>query len=275
MAITIEELNNGSWLVNREYSSILHNNGIDSAAALWALEGEAVKKRLKERGTERSYLKDSNGKQIETYIKRYLSLPLKEHLKGAVSFKPVFSSGALHEWEAILAFHRESIPTMIPIAAGKLSDGRSVNITLAITDYRRASDIFANRPDRTIRIKLIENIAKLAGKMHTAKFAHQDFYLVHLFVKDDLQVLPIDLQRIIMGGLFKKRWQIKDLGELLYSAFDYVSHTDILRFWKIYTDIVDKKLYRNKRFIKSAIGKAMRIRARSIRKKCVFVLPVM
>jgi lipopolysaccharide core heptose(I) kinase len=267
MDIHIEELNDGALLINSDFSDILRMNGIDSPEALWNLKGESVKKILKERGTERTFLKTSDGQQLEAYLKRYLPLPLKEHLKGMTSFKPVFSSGALHEWESIIAFHRADIPTMIPIAAGQLTDGRSVNITLAITDYRRASDIFAEKPDRAMRIKLIENIAKLAGKMHAAKFAHQDFYLVHLFVKEDLQVLPIDLQRIIMGRLFKKRWQVKDLGELLFSAYDYVSLVDVLRFWKIYTDIVDTELYQNKRFIKSVIGKADRIRARFLRKK--------
>lgn len=267
MDIIVEELNHGSLLVNSEFAGLLRENKIDSADSLWKIEGESVKNFLKARGTERAFLETPDGIQLETYVKRYLPISLKEHLKGLISFKPVFSSGALHEWESIIAFHRANIPTMIPIAAGRLDDGRSVNITLGIKDYRRASDIFADRPDKENRKKLIGNIAELAGKMHVAKFAHQDFYLVHLFVKDDFQVLPIDLQRIIMGALFKKRWQVKDLGQLLFSAFDFVSRTDVLRFWKIYTDIVDPGLYRNKAFIKSVIGKAGRIRARSLRKK--------
>jgi len=266
MDIHIEEFKNGTFLINRDFSDILTENGIDSPDALWNVDGESVKKILKERGTERTFLKTSDSGQLETYIKRYLPLPLKERLKGMISFKPVFTSGALHEWESLIAFHRADISTIIPIAAGLLADGRSVNITLGITDYRRASDIFAEKPNRKMRIELVENIAKLAGKMHSAKLAHQDFYLVHLFVKDNLQVLPIDLQRIIMGRLFKKRWQIKDLAQLRFSAYDYVSKTDMLHFWKIYTDIVDSELYRNKGFIKSVIGKADRIRARWQRK---------
>lgn len=266
MDIQIEEINNGSLLINKVFSDILRENNIDSAEALWALQGESVKKILKERGTERVFLKTPDG-QLEAYIKRYLPLPCKEHFKGMISFKPVFASGALHEWESIIAFHRADISTMLPIAVGCLDDGRSINITLAITDYRRASDILAENPNRETRIKLIENIAKLAGKMHAARFAHQDFYLVHLFVKEYLQVLPIDLQRIIMGRLFKKRWQVKDLGQLLFSAYDFTSQTDALRFWKVYTDIVDPDLYRNKRFIKSVVGKAGRIRSRFLRKQ--------
>lgn len=265
--IKVEEFSNGSWLVNSDFADILRDNGIDSHDKLWSLEGESVKKFVKERGTERAILKGREGEELETYVKRYQPLPLKEHVKGITSLKPVFTEGAIHEWEAILAFHEAGIPTMIPIAAGKLGDGRTVNITLGITDYRRASEIFSDGLERENRIKLIENIANLAGKMHFAKFAHQDFYLVHLFVKADLQVLPIDLQRLITGKQFRKRWQVKDLGQLLYSALDYASQTDILRFWKIYTDTVDKALFRNKSFIASVNKKAQSIRARSERKK--------
>ena len=102
--------------------------------------------------------------------------------------------------------------------------------------------------------------------MHSAKFAHQDFYLVHLFIKDDLAVYPIDLQRLIMGELFKRRWHIKDLSQLLFSADGLVSRTDILRFWKIYTKSVDEKLYLNKKFISSVIKKSNRIKSRFLRK---------
>lgn len=265
--IKVEEFSEGSWLVNSDFVETLSLNNIDSPEKLWNLTGESVKKFVKERGTERALLKTKDGEALETYVKRYHPLPFKEHFKGITSLKPVFTEGAIHEWEAILAFHSVGIPTMIPIAAGNLGDGRTVNITLGIKDYRRASDIFAEKPDSKIRNTLINNIAKLAGQMHAAKFAHQDFYLVHLFIKDDLQVLPIDLQRLIMGSQFKKRWQIKDLGQLLYSAMDYVSRTDVLRFWQIYTDAVDKSLYRNKSFISSVIRKANSIRARSERKK--------
>lgn len=267
MDISVAKLDNESLLINSDFADILRENNLVSVEALWNIEGESVKKFLKERGTERVFLKTVNGSELETYVKRYLPLPVKEFFKGFISFKPVFTAGALHEWESIIAFHHAGIPTMVPIAAGRLDDGRSVNISLGIQNYRRASDIFAENPDRETRKILIANIAGLAGKMHASKLAHQDFYLVHLFVKDDGQVLPIDLQRIIMGPLFKRRWQVKDLAQLLFSAFDFVSKTDILRFWKTYTEIADPSLYKDKVFIKSVIGKAMRIRARSLRKK--------
>ena len=269
MKIEIIELIPGKFFVNQNFISILKENNINSPQDLWEIKGESVKKYVKERGTERAFLNIATNTKLETYIKRYLPLPFKERLKCATSFKSVIMLGAIHEWEAICAFHAAEINTMIPIAAGILPDGRSVNITQAITGTTRASDILNNQNDLTSkhRNELIENIATLAGKMHAAKFAHQDFYLVHLFVKQNLEVLPIDLQRIIMGNKFKLRWQIKDLGQLLYSASDYISQTDILRFWKIYTSIVDNNLYKNISFIKKIFNKANAIKQRSSKKK--------
>jgi hypothetical protein len=103
--------------------------------------------------------------------------------------------------------------------------------------------------------------------MHFAKFAHQDFYLVHLFVKDDLEVWPIDLQRIIFESQFKRRWRVKDLGQLLYSSLEYTSITDKMYFWKKYTEIAGIEFYKDKSIIKSIMNKAKRIYDRSMRKK--------
>jgi hypothetical protein len=103
--------------------------------------------------------------------------------------------------------------------------------------------------------------------MHAAKFAHQDFYLVHLFVKDDLSIMPIDLQRIIMEKQFARRWRVKDLGQLLFSAMEYTSKTDQLFFWQQYTESAGPDLYKNRTLIRAIIRKAMSIYNRSQRKK--------
>ncbi len=259
-----------TFMFNGEFKELLSKNSINSFEDLWDLKGEDVKKKLVERGTERVFL-DLDGQKVETYIKRYLPLPLKEYFKAITSFRPFFPSGAVHEWDAILAFHKQKIPTMLPIAAGRNAEGKSILLTLAITDYTRASDLLETWKDdsskRQDRHKLIANIAELAGKMHSAKFAHQDFYLVHLFVKENLKILPIDLQRIIMGKQFGRRWRVKDLGQLLFSALEVTSLTDRLLFWQKYTDAVGKEFYKDKALIKSIIRKATMIYDRSQRKK--------
>jgi tRNA A-37 threonylcarbamoyl transferase component Bud32 len=166
---------------------------------------------------------------------------------------------------------------MEPIATGRFSDGRSALLTLGITDYERASDKLPKLSGNEKR-QLILAIAELAGKMHAAKFAHQDFYLVHLFVKETadsgettsaklFQVLPIDLQRIIIGPRFSRRWRVKDLGQLLYSALDCTDDDDRELFWRRYTEIAGEHLRRDEKLIRSILKKADAIRRRSLRKK--------
>lgn len=264
MEIRVEKWDERNLLVNAEFAEILRSNSITTAKKLWDISSEPVKKHLKERSTECACLEPV---KIETYIKRYLPLPLKDYIKAYISFKPIFSSGAFHEWDAILAFHKNDLPTVIPIAVGKFGR-KSCILTLGITDYIRASELFSKfKPeDKKRKRLLIKKIAKLAADMHSANFAHQDFYLVHILVKEkeDDSLYLLDLQRVIMQKELTRRWRIKDLSQLLYSARPCLSNTDILYFWKIYTEICSCKVpYKNKSFIRAVFTKAEKIKRHS------------
>lgn len=267
MEIRVEKWDDGNLLVNAEFAEILRSNSITTAEMLWAISSVPVKKYLRERSTERVCLEPL---KIETYIKRYLPLPLKDYIKAYISFKPIFSSGAFHEWDAILAFHKNDLPTVVPIAVGKSGRGSCI-LTLGITDYTRASELFSKFKlgDKKRKRLLIKKIANLAADMHSANFAHQDFYLVHIFVKEkeDDSIYLLDLQRVIMQKELARRWRIKDLSQLLYSARPYLRNTDIVYFWKIYTEICScNTLYKNKSFIHAVFTKAEKIKRHSDKK---------
>jgi len=261
---------NGKLLVNAEFAEILDANNLSTADSIWNLEGENVKKKLAIRGTERIALSSPDGEnKIEAYLKRYLPLPIKEYVKNIVSGRPFFPDGAKHEWDAIIAFHAAEIATMRPIAVASLPDGRGALLTLGITDYKRASDIFAewNPEEKSAeRAKLVANIAELAAKMHSAGFAHQDFYLVHLFVLENLTTLPIDLQRIIFPDRFSQRWRVKDLGQLLYSARKFTTREERELFWEKYAEYA-KNLKTPESLLKAVKRKADSIQKRAERKK--------
>ncbi|HJO92214.1 MAG TPA: lipopolysaccharide kinase InaA family protein [Victivallales bacterium] len=269
MKTEVEKLNNNNLYINSAFKDILKSNGINSAEDLWNFKGESVKKQRKERGTERAFLKDKNGDILETYIKRYLPTSLKEKFKSFSSFHPVIIDGAFHEWEAIITFLGKDLPTMIPIAVAKTPLG-TCNMTLGITDYVRAEELFKEfasnpTPENKIRKrKLLKKIANLASSMHEAGFCHQDFYLVHIFVKteEDDAIYLIDLQRLIIQKSLKIRWRIKDLGQIYFSALPYISKTDIIYFWKNYST----KYYRNKSLIKAVLAKAERIKKHTEKK---------
>ncbi len=255
--------------INADFVGLLEFNGINSARKLWDIEGEAVKKILKQRDTERVFLNTPDGSKLEAYIKRYTKDPVKEKIKQAFSLK-FRSFNAIHEWNALRAFHSIGLDTMIPIAVADLRKGRTCNLTLGITDYVKAAELFANftPEDRSRKLALIEKTGIIAARMHAAGFAHQDFYLVHMFVRESEadKIYLIDLQRLIMRKNLSRRWRVKDLGQLLFAARPYVSDMDIRRFWKVYCFHAGEKFYRDNSLIKAIIAKADKITARDARK---------
>jgi hypothetical protein len=238
MEIQLSATSTRSFRVNAAFETLLRHNGITSAQALYGMESQPVKNVLKERGTCRVFLKDpAGGSEIECYIKRYLKPSFKDRIKCALSFKPVFSSGAMHEWDALCAFHRAGLKTMVPVAAGFFED-KTCNLTLGITDYVRASELFRtelkNDPER--RKWLIVKIADYAAHMHRAGLAHQDFYLVHLFVKplENDEIYLIDLQRTLIQQSLSRRWAIKDLAQIRFSMASFISDEETALFRKTY-----------------------------------------
>lgn len=241
MEIQLSATSTRSFRTNAAFESFLHYNRIASARSLYEMTSEPVKNILKERGTSRIFLKNSaSGPETEFYIKRYLRPSIKDRVKCALSLKPVFGSGAIHEWNALCAFHRAGLNTMTPVAAGFFAN-KTCNLTLGIKDYVRASELFRNelQTDPERRRNLITKIAEYAARMHCAGLAHQDFYLVHLFIKPDENddIYLIDLQRVIMQKHLARRWIIKDLAQIHFSLAPFLSAGEIALFQQTYRTI--------------------------------------
>ncbi|UDQ98237.1 lipopolysaccharide kinase InaA family protein [Lentisphaerota bacterium WC36G] len=284
MKYQIDSLDGGKLIVNRHFQRCLEFNNIKTADDLFGLEGVIVKKILAERGTERVMLKnykDNGVTEVEMYLKRYASTPLKERFKGIVSFKKT-NFNAYDEWNSIMAFHEHNLPTMKPVALA--SDGKNCCIlTLGITEYRKASIIFEELQEQEknaqnemelekIRQKkstLISQIADYVGRMHAAGMAHQDLYLVHFFVKEHENMQPylIDLQRCLVRKKVAWRWRVKDLGQLLFASNKFLSNSDKVFFWEIYTALAGYKFFKNRRLINAIRRKANRILEREQRKQ--------
>lgn len=262
-------LDNKRLTINADFIELLKFNGIDSASKLWDIEGETVKKILSQRGTERALLDTPDGGKLEVYIKRYSKIPAKEKIKQAFSLK-FYNFDAIHEWNALHAFHKLGLDTMVPMAVAELGNGNSCNLTLGITDYVKAAELFKNftPKDSTRKLDLIRKIAAIAGQMHAAGFAHQDFYLVHMFVREseDDKIYLIDLQRLIMQKNLNRRWRVKDLGQLLFAARSYVSDADIQLFWETYCSYAGERFKQDNSLIKSIITKADKITTRDAKK---------
>jgi tRNA A-37 threonylcarbamoyl transferase component Bud32 len=260
MEIKIDKFDGSKMLVNRQYRELLEKNNLVTADSLWNLSGESVKNVVKERATERCQLTTVDGNIIDVFIKRYLPIPFKEKLKNRLYFKP-FNFTAIHEWEAIMAFHRHQLPTMIPLAVAELPDGRSCNLTLGITHYQRVSEWLPKLNDATRKQQLINNTAEYMGKMHRCGMAHQDFYLVHMFIREQEadRLYMIDLQRVLMQKTLQRRWRVKDLAQLLFAAADYVDQTEIAAFWTKYCEFAGSEYLNCKSLTNAIKRKAERI----------------
>jgi len=90
--------------------------------------------------------------------------------------------------------------------------------------------------------EIIGLLARLAGRFHAAGFHHQDFYLNHVFIHMDEggrpELILLDLQRVYRPWILRRRWVIKDLGQLNFSGERVaLSRTDRLRFIMTYLNV--------------------------------------
>jgi heptose I phosphotransferase len=107
---------------------------------------------------------------------------------------------------------------MQPLAVARCREG-ACGLTLGLKDFVRASELYPQLKDTPRRRReLVAKAAALAAAMHGAGMAHQDFYLVHIFVMPGDSLALIDLQRMIRKRKLARRWVVKDLGQLSFSA---------------------------------------------------------
>jgi hypothetical protein len=114
------------------------------------------------------------------------------------------------------------------------------------------------RRDRDLD-RLIRQMAVVARRFHQAGYNHRDFYCGHFFVKEsppgEFHVRMIDFDRVQHRRRFRRRWLVKDLAQLAWSAVpDRVKCTQRLAFVRYYLG-VDKLRPQDKRLIREVLAK--------------------
>ncbi len=102
--------------------------------------------------------------------------------------------------------------------------------------------------------ELIRRVAATVRRFHEAGFNHRDLYCCHLFVREPspgrFDIRLIDLQRVQHRSRFRRRWLVKDLAQLAWSApRERIKCTHKLAFMRHYLGVeklrpVDKRLIR-------------------------------
>ncbi|ALO44998.1 lipopolysaccharide core heptose(I) kinase RfaP [Pseudohongiella spirulinae] len=187
------------------------------------------------------------------FIKIHKGVGWPEILKNVVSLRlPIVS--ARTEWQAIRQFERLGVPTMSIAGFGERGRNPARRESFLITDEiapalsleEFCADWHAQRPPLRYKRQLIRAVATIARQLHENGVCHRDFYLCHFLLrtnaekKVDYQTSPelsvIDLHRVLIRRRLARRWIIKDLSGLYYSAMDCgLTQTDLACFMKYYT----------------------------------------
>lgn len=220
-------LDSGRMIVATDFLPTLQKHSLATFDSVMSLEGGRVARNFPGRQTVRIELAPAVGMLSGIYLKRYspeyLS-PLRKLLR--LLRWPGNEDEAMQEWQAMLALDALGIPVATPLAVGQDKSGgvvtRSFLMTREIPAAVEGGTWLASlKPAQ--RREFLQRIADMARRFHAAGFVHKDFYIGHVLVSNagaspDLYL--IDLQRVMRPRWLHRRWLVKDLGAMAYSALN-------------------------------------------------------
>lgn len=183
------------------------------------------------------------------FIKIHRGVGWREIIKNLASLRlPVIS--ARNEWRAIRRLDELGIPTTPLVAWGERGGNparresfvvtRDLGLTISLEEL--VADWPQRPPALALKRGLIRETARIARLLHGNGINHRDFYLCHFLLDQHAPVDPaqpllylIDLHRVQLRRRTPRRWLVKDLGGLYFSALDAgLSRRDLYRFLRAY-----------------------------------------
>ncbi len=189
------------------------------------------------------------------FLKYHEGVGWGEIVKNLLQLRlPIIS--AKSEWQAIRFLETHGLATLSIAAFGERGWNPAKKSSFLVTDeltqtmsLEHLGEQWRKTPP-TFQTKkiLIEKLATIAKVMHENGMNHRDFYLCHFLLEDgfaehntitsDTQLYLIDLHRAQIRQQTPRRWQVKDLGSLYYSAGKVpLTQRDLLRFMAVYTGL--------------------------------------
>ena len=259
-----------SFFIDREYQTALSESGLTSIEEVFSFD--AAKNLTKSNlASYRSRLQfeiifPEPASSTTVFMKRYDCPPVTVQLRNWLSHHN-HRSEAFCEYDAAYILTTKGINTPKVISYGEQRNAffetRSFIITEKIPDAesleRKLPNCFEG-PGTIERLKQRRNFivqaATFIKKFHDTNNRHRDLYLSHIFHSESGKFYLIDLARVFRPILMRKRFQIKDIAQVYYSApGKHFSKTDRMRFYMTYAG--QSKLRRkDKVFIRKVINKA-------------------
>ena len=220
------------------------------------------------------HLPDSS-EPMTLFMKRYDSPPIFIQMKNWLTAHCRKSCSSI-ELETAQKLTEAGIHTPKTVAYGTqwgtIFEKRSFIITQKIPNAealeRELPAYFQDRlPVENLRRRrdFIAQLARFIKRFHETDYRHRDLYFSHIFYDDAGRFFLIDLARAFKPAVLKRRYRVKDLAQVYYSAPGrYFSKTDRLRFYFGY--IGRHRLNReDKAIIRRIIRKAKQMARHDIR----------
>jgi len=182
------------------------------------------------------------------FAKLHFGIGWGEVLKNLAQLQlPIVS--ARNEWLAIRHLEQHNIGTMTLAGYGERGSNpasvESFVLTDELTDTVSLEELVlewsSQPPSPLFRRAIIHELARMARVMHQSGMNHRDFYLCHFLLANNqrestpVRLHLIDLHRAQLRSHTPRRWQLKDLAGLYFSAMNAgFSRRNYLRFVRLY-----------------------------------------
>ena len=183
------------------------------------------------------------------FLKLHWGVGWREIFKNLFSLRlPVLGAG--NEWRALQRLDALGIETMHLAAYGEAGWNparrrsfvitRELQNTISLEDYCLDWEKAPPRP--AIKWALIRRVAEMTARMHAHGMNHRDLYICHFLLQqpwdgrpEGLHLYLIDLHRVQIRSAVPRRWLVKDLAALYFSALHIgLTRRDLLRFMRWY-----------------------------------------
>ena len=235
-----------SFFVDPEYKDGLRELGLSSIDEVFSCtEGTSLEKENLKRFRKRIQIK-INSPSAAAYIKLYDRPPVLTQVKNWLSYRKRVTC-CFCDFAPAYNLSKAGINTPKTLAYGEegglLFEKRSFIIMLKIPNAesleKKLPDFFhspLSKENLGLRRDFINELADFIKRFHNAGYRHRDLYFSHIFLSDSKEFYLIDLARSFKPLVLTKRFQIKDISQLYYSAPGrFFSRTDRLRFYVAYS----------------------------------------
>ena len=181
------------------------------------------------------------------FLKRHHGVGWYEILKNLVTFRqPILGAG--DEFRAVRALAAAGVRVPEPVAYAERGDNPAnresfllsvaVEPSISLEDLGKEWIRVPPRPEQ--RWRLVRAVADIVALMHKSGVNHRDLYICHFLLAPDSfskdpELTLIDLHRAQVRAAVPRRWLVKDLGALWFSAADaQPTRRDAYRFIRRY-----------------------------------------